>query len=150
MSEPKSTDVPQTHSRATEVLRWICVIPAAWLASWVVRGLGPFLLSLGGLLDLRSPNYPEFLFPLTNFLPSGAAFSFVGAMVAPRARLGASVILAVFCIAISCVVHVLTQVNPGLTNYMHVTGEALGVMIGAACVARFSTREQYPELSKNA
>ena len=71
-------------STGIEILRWIGALPAALLASWLLRGAGPFLFSLGGMLDLRGPPYPTFLFPLLFLLPSGAAFTFVGASLAPR------------------------------------------------------------------
>ena len=147
MNESETTDGQRTRSKAIEVLRWVGVIPAAWLASWVLQGSGSFILSLGGMLDLRGPNYPAFLFPLLFYLSSGAAFSFVGAMTAPRLRIAAGVILAAFCICLSCMVHIFTQKNAGLTNYMHATGEALGAVIGVAVVACLVRRERIRTLN---
>lgn len=147
MNESETTAGQRTHSKSIVVLRWIGVIPAAWLASWVLQGSGAFVLSLGGVLDLRGPNYPEFLFPISFYFPSGSAFSFVGAMAAPRMRLAAGVVLAAFCISLSCVVHIFSQQNVGLTNYMHVTGEALGAVIGVALAAYFIRRARNQPLN---
>lgn len=117
-----------------QVLRWLAVLPAAAFASWLFRGVGHFLLSLLGI-DLRGPGYPEFLFPLQQLLPGGLAFVLVGAWVAPkRQRRVAAGSLMVLGVLISVLIHVAGQTRPGLTNYMHFTGESLGALLGVVLV----------------
>lgn len=116
------------------VLRWLSVLPAAVVASWLVRGSAPFLLSFGGAIDLRGAAYPEFLFPLLYYMPCGAAFTFVGAMTAPGNRRTTAAVLAAACIILSLMQHVLMHPNPGLTNYMDSTGESIGALLGVAAV----------------
>jgi cytosine/uracil/thiamine/allantoin permease len=88
----------------------------------------------------RNPGYAEFLFPLLFLLPSGVAFTLVGAMVAPRYRVAIAICLAAWCSIQSLCVHIITQPSPGLTNYMHATGQTLGSVIGVASVLYFVIR----------
>lgn len=111
-----------------EVLRWVLIVPAAVLSSWLSAGLGSVFIIT------RSPGYAEFLFPLLFLLPSGVAFTLVGGLVAPRYQVAIAICLAAWCIIQSLCVHVITQPSPGLTNYMHATGETLGAVIGVASV----------------
>lgn len=112
-------------------LRWLFVLPAAFLASWLVHGVGDFLLSGLGL-DLRTPGYPKFLFPLQQLFPSGIAFVLAGAWVAPSRRRVAVITLVILGISSSWLIHVIAQSAPGLTNFMHATGESFGLVFGAA------------------
>lgn len=108
-----------------DVLRWLGVLPCAYLAHWLLQGLGFALFSF-----LRGPGYPEFLFPLVQYFPSSVALIFVGATVAPRRRLEVAVILAAVSMYLSWKIHVLGQLTPGLANYMHATGDSIGLLVG--------------------
>jgi hypothetical protein len=118
------------------VMRWLGVVPAAVLGSWLTHGLG------GLFIFLREPYYPAFLFPLLFLLPSGAFFTFCGGMTAPQRRLPVATLLAISCILLSLQRHVLGQRGPGLTNFMHFTGESLGVAIGVVVVYYVTTRAE--------
>jgi hypothetical protein len=131
----------ESKRRRIEVLRWVAVLPTACFASWVFGGAMGFLLSLLRV-ELRGPGYPEFLFPLQQLLPSGTAFALVGALVAPRLRLVTAAALAAFCILMSVQIHIVGQSNPGLTNYMHSTGESLGAVIGVVVVVYLVRRSR--------
>ncbi len=104
-------------------------MPAAMVSSWLFAGVFDFLLSRIGV-DLRGPAYPAFVFPFVQLLPSGLAFSLVGALMASRSRVTTAIILAAICILLSLLQHVIGQSTPGLTNYMHATGESLGALVG--------------------
>jgi hypothetical protein len=117
-----------------EPLRWILFVPAAVVASWLGAGVGSVFVFT------RNPGYAEFLFPLLFLLPSGVAFTLVGAMVAPRYRVAIAICLAAWCSIQSLCVHIITQPSPGLTNYMHATGQTLGSVIGVASVLYFVIR----------
>ena len=131
---------PKPH-RWTEVLRWLAVLPAAMIAWWISGGVLSFLPSLVGL-DLRGTVYPTFLFPLLFYLGSGVAFTLVGGLIAPAKRIATSMTLAILCILMSVQVHIMGQSNPGLTNYMHSTGEALGAVIGVGVLYRVRRSRQ--------
>ena len=126
---------------------WLFVLPAAFIASRLVHGAGDFVLSTMGL-DLRAPGYPKFLFPLQQLLPSGVAFVLAGAWMAPSRRQATVIALVVLGISSSWLIHVVTQSAPGLTNFMHATGESLGLVIGAT-VASYLDRSRRKE-SQNA
>jgi hypothetical protein len=134
----------ETQRRWTDPLRWACVLPAAYLASWLFGGIIVFLLSSLGV-NLRGGAYPAFLFPLLQYLPSGIAFTFVGALVAPSRRIATATVLAAMCILISLMTHIFWQSNPGLTNYMHAMGESLGAVTGVA--ATFRRRMRFARLA---
>ena len=114
-----------------DLLRWLAVIPCAYLAHGLLQGLGFALFSF-----LRGPGYPEFLFPLLQYLPSGVAMVFVGAMIAPSWKVVTSIGLAVLLLPLMWVVHVFGQSSPGLTNYMHATGDSIGLLVGVALIIR--------------
>ena len=126
-----------------DCLRWLFILPAAFLASWLVHGIGDFAFSTVGL-DLRAPGYPKFLFPLQQLLPSGIAFVLAGAWMAPSRRAVAVIALVVLGFSSSWLIHVFAQSAPGLTNFMHAIGESLGLVIGAVIVCSLdgSPREQ--------
>lgn len=114
-----------------DLLRWPGVLPCAYLAHWLLQGLGFALFSF-----LRGPGYPEFLFPLFQYLPSGVALILVGAMVAPSRKVATSIWLAVLWMPLMWMVHVFGQSSPGLTNYMHATGDSIGSLVGVALIFR--------------
>ncbi len=124
---------PENRLTSVEFVRWLFVLPAAFVASWLVHGISDFLLSTAGL-DLRGSGYPEFLFPLQQLLPSGVVFVLAGVLLAPSRRRAAVIALVVLGISSSWSVHVVTQSAPGLTNFMHATGDSLGLCIGATVV----------------
>ena len=113
------------------IIRWLLVVPASILTSWLAAGLGPFLFSLGGLIDLRGPAYPAFLFPFTLLFFSGLAFSACGAFVAPQRRTWVACCLAGLCVAASWYTHVLTQ-EAEMHNIMTSVGETEGAIFGVA------------------
>lgn len=123
----------EKRNHRTTVVRWICALPAAYFAKWLCGGIGGFLLSSAGI-EIRGTGYPAFLFPLLQTLPVGVAFTLVGAFVAPDGKTVTATVLTGFLILMSVTIHVFGQSNPGLTNYMHVTGESLGAIIGVVVV----------------
>lgn len=111
------------------VARWLCFLPAGFLASWLFGGVLTFLLLALGV-ELRSAYYPVFLFPLLQTLPSGLAFTLVGSQIAPRPRILTASILALICAAISLWIHVISQPAPGVVNVAHAAGDAAGGLLG--------------------
>ena len=127
-SQPSDSTERRTSPTSFDALRWFLMVPAALLAGWLGRSLG------GLFLFLRSPVYPEFLFPLLMLLPSGMAFTVAGALVAPRYRIAVAIGLTVLCVTQSIGIHILMPSSPGLVNYMHSLGESLGSTLGAILI----------------
>ena len=91
---------------------------------------------LSGLfIFLRSPIFPEFLFPLLFLVPRGLGWTLGGALIAPRRRIVPASVLAVVCLSLSVNRHILTQRELDLTRYMHATGESLGALTKVVIVA---------------
>ena len=105
-------------------------MPCAYVAHWLLEGLGYALF-----LFLRSPAYPEFLFPFLQYFPSGVALTFVGATVAPSQKVTVAIVLAVVWLPLVWLTHVFGQSTVGLVNYMHATGDSLGTLTGVALTA---------------
>jgi hypothetical protein len=118
-------------------VRWLAVLPVAFVAGWFVSRVAFAVMTNTGL-DLRGPGYPAFLFPLLQLFPNGIAFTAVGALVAPSRRMTTATTLAVLCILMSLLIHVLLPSNVGLTNHMHFLGASLGAVIGIAVVFKLS------------
>ena len=138
---PSAVAEPISPRTPLNSLRWLAILPASLLASWLGRSVG------GLFLFLRNPGYPEYLFPLMFLLPSGLAFTFVGAFVAPGYRLAIAICLTALCIIQSLCIHILMQEHPGLTNYMHTIGESLGAMLGVAVLVTYFLRRSGHGLS---
>lgn len=105
------------------------------MAGWFVSRFAFTVITNVGF-DLRGPGFPAFLFPLLQLLPNGIAFTAVGALVAPSRRMATATTLAVLCVVMSLVIHVLLPSNVGLTNYMHFLGASLGAILGIAVVSK--------------
>lgn len=134
-SETNETKIDAPAGRRRDFLRWVAVAPAALLAGWFFAGSVDFLLSLVGI-DLRESAFPPFLFPLIQLLPSGAAFTIAGALTAPNRQAATGSVLAALSFLMAVQIHVLGQPNPGLTNYMHATGQSLGALAGVSFIVR--------------
>ena len=124
------------------VLRWVCVLPCAYVAHWLFEGLGHALFSF-----LRSQAYPEFIFPLLQYFPSGIALTFAGALIAPSRKVTVSIGLGILWLPLTWLTHVFGQSTVGIVNYMHATGGSLGALTGIALAARHVSRSRSKVLS---
>lgn len=142
MIDSQSAAVAERNDSSTSLslLRWLGIVPAALLAGWLGHRFGSLFHFL------RNPAYPEYLFPLLFLVPSGLAFTFVGAIVAPRYRVVTVICLTALCIIQSLCIHILTQPNRGLVNYMHSLGESLGALLGVAAVVWYRVRQSRSEI----
>ena len=137
MSESQTTAVAERSRSLTllSALRWLGIIPASILAGWFGQCFGRFFHFL------QNPGYAEYLFPLLRLLPGGFGFALVGAIVAPRYRRATAIFLAALCIVQSLSIHILTQRNPGVVNYMNALGESLGALLGVAATVWYRARK---------
>ncbi|MCH2201678.1 MAG: hypothetical protein MK102_06895 [Fuerstiella sp.] len=123
----------QNQRRGSKRLRWACVLPGALLAGWLLEHPRAIFDAQIGL-DRQGSGYSAFIVPVLQSLPSGIAFAVAGTVIAPGFRPATAIVLAALCIPISTGIHIFAQPDPGLTNYMHSTGESLGALLGVAGV----------------
>lgn len=118
-------------------MRWICILPAAVLGGLAARyafGLVAWLLASGRAGSPPAFDAVYYLRLVLYYLPKEAAFVAAGALVAPRRRGMVAFVLAAVAIALSFVVHIAGQANPGSLNYTHFGTESAGAALGAACL----------------
>jgi hypothetical protein len=112
---------------ASTTLRWLAVFPAAILAGWVTYyGFG-----LAGVVGAGfvGEEVAYSLRLLLFYAPKNAAFVIVGAAISPR-PLPTAIVLAILSIALSLLIHILGQQSVGMTNYLHLTAESAGALLG--------------------
>jgi hypothetical protein len=119
-----------------EVLRWICVLPAAFLAEFAVQVITT-LVPQGDMFKWGDASPSPIVFALQLLvaytIPKAAAVV-AGAKMAPRFRLATSIVLAASVTLMTLSDHVIFQSNPGITNYSHFTAETAGAVFGAAYI----------------
>lgn len=135
------------RSKRSEILRWLCVLPAAILAQLAVRyAVGVVAQSAGWRTDNDlSPSSLVLLF-LAYALPA-VAFVIAGAKTAPRYVMATSIGLALLGLLLSLMTHLVGQHlagnRVGIVNYMHFFAESAGFLAGATVLA-LGTRKNRP------
>ena len=127
--------------RLIEVLRWLCVLPAAVLgdiALEIVVAAAVQIADYGGsgILDDSDVAYSLRLF--LYYVPQKSAFVIAGAKMAPRYQRATAIALTVLGFLFSLMTHVIVQHldgrRVGIANYTHLFAESAGVLGGAACI----------------
>jgi hypothetical protein len=125
-----------------EILRWICVLPAAVFASQAPNFAAailrpPAVVQPAGFAPAAPPSvfrralYTAVILPL-----SGAAFVVAGALVAPRFRRFIAIALAVLFAVLALLSHVLVHL-PGTPHYDHFFATALAAAATAGAICYF-------------
>lgn len=133
-----STSELPRRSRRFEILRWLCVLPAAVLAQITVRYAVGAVAVLAGYGGWRTDNeFSSSLFPglfLAYALPA-AAFVVAGAKTAPRHVAATAIGLALLGLLLSVMTHLAGQHlagnRVGIVNYMHFFAESAGAHLPA-------------------
>ena len=119
--------------KSIEVVRWLCVVPAAWVAGMAPRFIEalvrpPALAQLPGTPRPPVSDFQRIYLPHLLGIVMAAAFVFVGAKVAPRRRVLVAVVLAAFWTAYAFMIHVLPHASFEL-RYLarHLTATAAAV-----------------------
>ncbi len=116
-----------------ELLRWICVLPAAVIGGIAARYLG----SIAGHLvihgwGVESQSSIAFSIQLLAYAIAAATFALAGAFTSPRSRRITAVVLAIGETLLSLLTHVLSQRHPGTVNYLHFAAETAGAALAVA------------------
>jgi hypothetical protein len=97
--------------KSIEVVRWLCVVPAAWLAGMIPRYVEmlvrpPALAQLPGTPRPPVSDLQRIYLPHMMAMVMAAAFVIVGAKIAPRWRLRVASVLAALWLVFSYMLHV--------------------------------------------
>jgi hypothetical protein len=127
-----------------EVLRWLLVLPAAWIGTqalpFVLRFIvPPAMAQLPGAPAAPVSDFNRYVLPLLVHAVAGALFVIVGVKTAPRGRRVVAIVLASLWCLLALLIHVLLHNSRGVLNYLHFAAAALGA-IGAAISIFFSER----------
>ncbi|HEY3963633.1 MAG TPA: hypothetical protein VGM05_03685 [Planctomycetaceae bacterium] len=132
-----------TLQKCIEALRWLCVLPAAVLGQLVVDFLAAAAFSLTRDLVAAIPD-DSATASFASAIPGGSAimaagrlllqyltpklaFTVAGAMMAPRHQASTAMLLALVGFVHSVWVH-------GLTNWLHVSAETAGLVLGTVFI----------------
>jgi hypothetical protein len=136
--------------KAFEIVRWICVLPAACLASLLPRFASALLLPTPviqppGFTPAASPS--DILVLLRQWLfPPLTAIGFVlaGSLVAPRHRRYVALVLTVLLLGEAFLSHVFVHLGRGRPNYGDFAGIALAALASAALIFYLDRRRVDP------
>jgi hypothetical protein len=124
-----------------EVVRWLCVLPAAMLGSFVVQLIVGAVVQIADNSGLGILGDSKIAYSLRLFLfyvPRESVFVIAGAMTAPRHQMATAIVLTVLGICLSLMTHVVGQHlagnHVGLVNYTHFFAESAGAVGGAAYI----------------
>ncbi len=141
------------REKSVELLRWLCVLPAAVTGGIAARYLGSFAGHFAiHVWGAESQSTFGFSIQLLAYALAAAAFVLAGAFTAPRNRRMTAVILAIAGAILSLLTHVLSQRHPGTTNYLHLAAESAGAALAVAYVFRVEksrVREEEPRGDAN-
>ena len=142
------------RGRLIEVLRWLCVLPAAVLGhialEFVVEAAWQ-IASSGGWGILGDWNSAYSLMMFLHLVPPKSAFVIAGAKMAPRYQRATAIVLTLLGFLFSLMTHVISQHlagrRVGITNYTHLFAEFAGAVGGAAYIVLEARRNRRTEMT---
>ncbi|MBI5761038.1 MAG: hypothetical protein HZA46_21145 [Planctomycetales bacterium] len=125
--------------KSIEWLRWICVPPAAVLASLAPRivvslVISPAVARLRGTPAMPVSDFSRYFLARIFTIVVGAAFVIAGAKTVPRFRFATAVVLAVGWILYSLTSHVLVHLGRGTPHYTDFVIAGAGAAGGAVYI----------------
>jgi hypothetical protein len=136
------------RGKLIEVLRWLCVCPAAVLAETVVGYLvgAVTLIVTGGWGIPGDSNFVHCLRLFLYYVQPKSIFVIAGVKTAPRQPMATAIVLSVIGILLSLVKHVVGQHLAGnnvrIVNYTHLVAESTGTLCGAALILLHVRRDR--------
>jgi hypothetical protein len=142
------------RGRLIEVLRLLCVLPAAVLGhialEFVVEATWQIANS-GGWGIPGDSNIVRSLMMFLHLVPPKSAFVIAGARMAPRYQRATAIVLTLLAFLFSLMTHVISQHQAGrragITNYTHLFAEFAGAVGGAAYIVLEARRIRRKELA---
>jgi hypothetical protein len=143
------------RGRLIEVLRWICVLPAAVLGVIAAEFVVVVVVKIarnGGWDILDDSLIAKFLTLLLFYVLPKSAFVMAGAKTAPRHQSATAIVLTLLGFLFSLMTHVISQHylagrRLGMVNYLHLSGESAGLLGGAAYILLQARRNRRPEIN---
>jgi hypothetical protein len=132
--------------KTVEVVRWLCVVPAAWLAAMMPRFIYWLLVPPAMAQPPGTPRPPVSDFQRL-YLPQffgvvmAAAFVIVGAKLAPRWRVTVALFLSVAWLVYSFMTHVLPHASYELRYFSHFI-VATATVLATSAYIWYSERSQ--------
>ena len=124
-----------------EILRWLCVLPAALLGGLVVQFTLRAVLQITRSAGLGVQGDSTIGYAITlifGYVLPKSAFVIAGAKTAPRHQTATSIALAVVGVALSLMTHVVGQHlagnRVGSVHFIHAVSESAGLLVGAAFI----------------
>jgi VanZ family protein len=138
----KSFSERTVPGRLVEVLRWLCVLPAAVLGHVAAQFVVDAVLQVAryaGWDIFGGSSIANSLIRLMWHLPPNAAFVIAGAKMAPRHQKTTAIVLTLIGLVFSLMNHVISQHyfagrRLGFNNYMDLCAESAGALGGAAYI----------------
>jgi hypothetical protein len=128
--------------RLIEVLRWLCVLPAAVLGDIALEFVVEAAVQIarfGGWGNLVDSSSAYSLWMFLYLVPPKSAFVIAGAKMAPRYQRATAIVLTLLGFLFSLMTHVISQQlagrRVGITNYTHLFAESAAALGGAAYIA---------------
>jgi hypothetical protein len=133
--------------KCVEVVRWLCVVPAAWLAGMLPRFIyaivrPPALAQLPGTPRPPVSDLQRIYLPHLLGIVMAAAFVIVGAKLAPRWRLPAAAVLAVLWMVFSYGIHVWPHASFALRYLSQFMVASVSALAATAYIWYSETRKQ--------
>jgi hypothetical protein len=129
------------RQKSIAAVRWLLLLPAAWLASIAAQVVGAFLHALRGSAGTPSSSSIGFWASavLAYCLPE-LVFVIAGGWIAPRKKLPVALLLTLLGGVLSLLNHIVLQHlagrSLGPTNYTHFGLEMAGLLAGVGCIWR--------------
>jgi hypothetical protein len=125
------------NEKLIEIVRWVCVAPAAVLAGMAPRYLvslliPPPLAQPPGTPPVPVSDFQRYFLPYLMGFVMAALFVIVGAKISPRRRVLVAIVLAVLWTLYSFVVHVLPHLPHDPRHYRHLYVAAISAAVAAA------------------
>ena len=128
-----------------EVVRFLLLVPAAWLASSAVTFIiGAFVRVVrDSSVPLNSPSISFWASAVPSYVLPEFVFVIAGGWIAPRKQLPVALLLMLLGGVLSLLKHVVLQHlagnSLGPTNYTHFGLEMAGLVAGVVCIRRVKT-----------
>jgi hypothetical protein len=143
------------RGKLIEVLRWLCVLPAAVLVEIAAEFVVEFVVQCArnaGWDILGDSIIAKSLTLLLFYVLPKSAFVIAGAKTAPRHHSATAIVLTLIGFLFSLMTHIISQHylagrRLGMVNFLHLSAESAGAVGGAAYILLQARRNRRPDIT---